>query len=80
MLSGSFRVDTNKLTYQMCLLWVMWVDLLMTRFLSYRADRPIYDPNPLKPNPNPKKPVLGSCRVHGLGRTLTPLGLSKILP
>ena len=34
---------------------------------------PIYDPNPLRPNPNPKKPVSGSCRVRGLGRTLTPL-------
>ena len=37
------------------------------------SGRPVYDPNPLRPNPNPKKPVSGSCRVHGLGRTLTPL-------
>ena len=37
------------------------------------TDRPVYDPNPLRSNPNPKKPVSGSCRVHGLGRTLTPL-------
>ena len=37
------------------------------------SGRPVYDPNPLRPNPNPKKTVLGSCRVHGLGRTLTPL-------
>ena len=33
----------------------------------------VYDPNPLRPNPNPKKPVLGLCRVRGLGRILTPL-------
>ena len=37
------------------------------------SDRPVYDPNPLRPNPNPKKPVSGSCRVRGLGQTLTPL-------
>ena len=37
------------------------------------TDRPVYDPNLLRSNPNPKKPVSGSCRVHGLGRTLTPL-------
>ena len=36
--------------------------------------RPVYDPNPLKPNPNPQKHVSGSCRVRGLGQTLTPLG------
>ena len=36
MLSESFRVNTNKLTYQTCLLWVTRVDPLMTRFLSYR--------------------------------------------
>ena len=34
---------------------------------------PVYDPNPLRSNPNLKKPVSGSCRVRGLGRTLTPL-------
>ena len=37
------------------------------------SDRPVYDPNPLKPNRNPKKPVSSLCRVRGLGRTLTPL-------
>ena len=36
MLSGSFWVDINKLTYQMCLLRVTQVDLLMTHFLSGR--------------------------------------------
>ena len=41
------------------------------------SGRPVYDPNPLRPNPNPKKPVLGSCRVRGLGRTLTPLSESS---
>ena len=35
--------------------------------------RPIYDPNSLRPNPNPKKPVSNSCCVCRLGRTLTPL-------
>ena len=39
--------------------------------------RPVYDPNPLRPNPNPKKSVSGSCRVRGLGRTLTPLYMRK---
>ena len=39
------------------------------------SGRPIYDPNPLRSNPNPKKPVLGSCYVRGLGRTLTPLSM-----
>ena len=42
------------------------------------SGRPVYDPNPLRPNPNPKKPVLGSCRVRGLGQTLTPLSLSLV--
>ena len=43
------------------------------------SGRPVYDPNPLRPNPNPEKPVSGSCRVRGLGRTLTPLpGLPDI--
>ena len=37
------------------------------------SGRPVYDPNLLRPNPNPKKPVSGSCRVRGLSRTLTPL-------
>ena len=43
------------------------------------SDRPIYDPNPLKPNPNQKKPVLGSYRVCGSSRTLTPLLISMTL-
>ena len=42
MLNGLFRVDTNKLACQMCLLWVTrvdplrvtWVDPFMTYFLS----------------------------------------------
>ena len=37
------------------------------------SSRPVYDPNPLRSNLNPKKPVSGSCRVCELGRTLTPL-------
>ena len=37
------------------------------------SGRSIYDPNPLKSNPNSKKSVSGFCRVHGLGRILTPL-------
>ena len=37
---------------------------------------PVYDPNPLRSNPNPKKPVSGSCRVRGLGQTLTPMIIS----
>ena len=40
--------------------------------------QPIYDPNPLRPNPNPEKHMLGSCRVHGLGQTLTPLFVGDI--
>ena len=44
------------------------------------SGRSIYDPNSLRPNPNPKKHMSGSCRVHGLGRTLTPLcQLCKII-
>ena len=71
MLSGSFRVDTNKLA---CLLRVTRVDSFMTHFLSchFRVN-PFMTQNPLRPNPNPKKPVSGLCRVRGLGRTLTPL-------
>ena len=33
----------------------------------------VYDLNPLRPNPNLKKLVSGSCCVRGLSRTLTPL-------
>ena len=40
------------------------------------SGRPVYNPNPLRPNPNLKKSVSGSCRVRGLGRTLTPLIIS----
>ena len=40
-------------------------------------DWPVYDPNPLKPNPNPRKPMSGLCRVRGLGRTLIPLNLLR---
>ena len=43
------------------------------------SGQPVYDPNPLRSNPNPKKPVSGSCRVRGLGRTLTPLVVVKAL-
>ena len=42
------------------------------------SGQPVYDPNPLRPNPNPKKPVSGSCCVRGLGRILTPLTAHKI--
>ena len=44
-----------------------------TFFIVSFSGQPVYDPNPLRSNPNPKKPVSGSCRVHGLGQTLTPL-------
>ena len=37
------------------------------------SSQPVYDPNPLRPNPNSQKPMSGSCRVHGLGQTLTAL-------
>jgi len=43
------------------------------------SGRPVYDPNPLRLNPNPKKPVSGSCRVRGLGRALTALVLISLL-
>jgi len=38
-----------------------------------RSGRPVYDPDLLRLNPNPQKPVSDSCRVRGLGQTLTPL-------
>ena len=40
VISGSFRVDTNKLACQTCLLRVTRVDSLITRFLSccFRVD------------------------------------------
>ena len=37
------------------------------------SSQPVYGPNPLRPNLDPQKLVLGSCRVHGSGPTLTPL-------
>ena len=37
------------------------------------SGQPVYDPNLLRPNPNPKKPVSGLCRVRELGRALTAL-------
>ena len=39
------------------------------------SGRPVYNSNPLRPNINPKKSISGSCRVHELGRTLTPLSI-----
>ena len=44
-----------------------------TFFIVSLSSRPVYDPNPLRSNPNPKKPVSDSCHVRGLGWTLTPL-------
>ena len=40
------------------------------------SGQPVYDPNPLRSNLNLKKPVSGSCHVHGLGWILTPLYVS----
>ena len=48
-------------------------------FIVSLSGRPVYDQNPLRPNPNPKKPVSGSCCVRGLGRTLTPLSLPTLM-
>ena len=48
-----------------------------TFFIVSLSGWPIYDANPLRSNPNPKKPVSGSRRVRGLGRTLTPLVLAS---
>ena len=42
------------------------------------SGRPVYDPNSLRPNPNPKKPVSGSYRVRRLGQTLTPLPIGTV--
>ena len=56
MLSGSFRVDTNKLACQTCLLQVMRVDPFLIVSLS---GRPVYDSNPLSSNLTRKNP----CRV-----------------
>ena len=44
-----------------------------TFFIMSLSGRSIYDPNPLRPNPNPKKLMLDSCCVCELGPTLTPL-------
>ena len=49
--------------------WPAYDTFLIVSLLS----RPVYDPNPLRSNPNPKKPISGLYRVRGLGRTLTPL-------
>ena len=70
MLNVSFRVDMNKLTCQTCLLRVTQVNLFL--FVS-RLGQPVYDLNLLRPNPNPQKPVSGSCHVRELGRILTPV-------
>ena len=79
MLSGSFRIDTNKLACQTCLLWVTgW--LVYDPFLIVSLSGwPVYNPNPLRSNPNLKKPMSGSCRVRGLGRILTPLVMRDYL-
>ena len=37
------------------------------------SSRSIYDPNPLRPNPNSQKLVSSSCRIYRLSWTLTPL-------
>ena len=37
------------------------------------SGQPVYDPNLLRPNTNPKKPVSSLCCVRGLGRALTAL-------
>ena len=52
--------------------WLVYDTFLIVSFSGW----PVYDPNPLRPNPNSKKPVSGSCRVCGLGWTLTPLSSS----
>ena len=49
--------------------WLAYDMFLIVSFSS----QPVYDPNPLKPNSNPKKPVSGLCRIRRFGRTLTPL-------
>ena len=51
-------------------------------FIMLLSGRPVYDPNSLRPNPNQKKPVSGSCCVRRLGRTLIPLPdtMRHILP
>ena len=49
--------------------WPIYDTFLIMLF----SDQPVYDPDSLRPNPNPQKPVLDSYRVRGLGRILTPL-------
>ena len=49
-----------------------WLDYDTFLIVSL-SGQPVYDPNLLRSNPNPKKPVSSSCRVRGLGQTLTPL-------
>ena len=53
--------------------WLSYEQFLIVLLLG----QPVYDPNPLRPNPNSQKPVLGLCHVRGLGRTLTALGKSR---
>ena len=55
--------------------WPVYDSFLIVLLLGW----PIYDPNSLRPNPNPKKPVSSSCRVRGLDRTLTPLEWRELL-
>ena len=47
-----------------------------TVFIVSLSSWSVYDPNPLRPNPDPQKPVLSLCHVCGLGRILTPLYLT----
>ena len=55
--------------------WLVYDPFLIVSLLG----RPIYDPNPLRHNPNPQKPMSGLYRVRGFGRTLTLLNLSNPL-
>ena len=48
-----------------------------TFLIMLLSSQPVYDLNPLRPNPNPKKPVSGSCCVHRLGRALTALVICR---
>ena len=48
-----------------------------TFFIVLLSGRPVYDQNPLRPNPNLQKLVSCSCRIRGLGQTLTPLVLAR---
>ena len=80
MLNGLFRVDTNKLTCQTCLLiadytgWPIYDTFLIVLLSSWL----FYDLNLLRLNPNPQKHVSSSCHIRGLGWTLTLLYKSKV--